>query len=204
MARGNNDKKRLLRAATKRQELFEKGELSPSPDTDRHVGILVAASTDNVRLLQLRKDTETIEFIEEAKSSGYEASLRITGDRDDALLFIGRRAITDLVFVGHGQFSHIELDDENLSWWHLARHLDHIKQGNVIQRHCGLRWSAMNIALGTFAVTDMRNVISPVGREFVPQYPNDNEANSLLVSAYDKPNLSYEELVAIGVQEYDD
>lgn len=206
MARKNNDKDRLAKAVYKRRLLIESKEFGPPTDNHRNIGIVVAVATSaNDKSQDYVEHTEEAESILElSRKVGYDAEVKVTDNRNEALGFISNRALTDLVFIGHGHLAQLDFDEQKMNWWHIARSLDHLKQGFVIQRHCGVRWNKMNIALGTFAVSNMMQVIAPVGEVFQPLSLKDDNTNSLLMPVYLKSELTHSELLEIGTAEYDD
>jgi len=203
MARTKTDKSRLFRAFELRRERLEKRELS-NPIEDRHVGIVVASATTDIELLKTVPFEDEKEFIDEAEQireeairENYQASIIAAKNRQGVINFCGNRSITDLVFIGHGHLAQLHLSDNRLNWWHLARGLDHLKQGYVVQRHCGVLWNNLNIALGTFAVSDMTRVIAPFGQQFVPESLTDESDNSLLRSVYPQDNMPFDQVLKL-------
>lgn len=202
--RKTTDHGRLERAVCKREKLLESAEFS-APLEDRHYGILVASpDIDKEKLKEVGLDSE-FEFVDEGemmrefyREIGHDASMAVVTDRDSAMSFIINRRYTDLVMIGHGVLGRLMLDDNNLSWWHISRGLDHLKTGCFYQRHCGFRWDRLNIALGTFAVSDMTNVYASVGMPFQKEFEDYYEYNDGLDPVYQSSRVHLDDLIEIG------
>jgi hypothetical protein len=205
--RTSNGRERLKKALQLRSKLVAEGAYGPSLDRERYFGIVVGHDSSTGDTLSYIEENERYEFMSEAEeirenalASGYRAEILATTERDRALSFLSRVSMTDVVLIGHGQLGRLNLGESGLGWWHVARSMDHLKQGYFIQRHCGVLWQAVNVAVGTFAMADMRNVIAPAGEPFTPQDLYDEEANQLLQPVYTRKEHTYEELVTMYPQ----
>lgn len=208
MARSKKtDRERLKKAIELRSKLASEGAYGPSLEQERHLGIVVAIDSFAGDTLSYVEENERYEFISEAEeikesaiASGYRAEILATTERDSVLSFISKVSMTDVVLIGHGQLGRLNIGDSGLGWWHVARSMNHLKQGYFIQRHCGVLWQPINVAVGTFAMADMRNVIAPAGEVFTPQDLSDEVANHLLRPVYSHQDHTYEELVTMYPQ----
>ncbi len=203
MARNSTDSKRLKRAHKKWLGLRESGKLSAPEGT--HYGIVVSSDWD--RKTENHKKKNHLEYVAEAeeqadrlRADNREVTIGIARTGQDLAKIVGNRAISDLFFIGDGTLSNFWFPGKNKSftWWNMSRSMDHLKNGYVIQRHCGVRWSALNVALGTFAVRDMRNVLAPVGEEFLPESLDDEAANYLIGPVYGNEVESFDYLLEQG------
>lgn len=203
MSRKNsNDYGRLHKALRLRQGLLESKSFGPDIQSHRHLGIVIAGDdTESAYLEEDFCEEEQVEFaseaeeiLERARAIGMQAEILHAEVREDVLSFIGEISMTDVLLIGHGQLGSYRLSAHDLNWWHIARSRDHLKQGYFVQRHCGVLWQKLNVAVGTFSVSDMRHVIAPVGQYFVPT-SLDDEANGLLRPVYQEPHHTYQDLV---------
>lgn len=194
----DSDSTRLRKAGRKWRHLKAHAEFS-APLEERLVGIIVAIpDVDEFERSNDEQEffSEAEELLERSRSEGFRAEVHIGETRDGVAAFIGDRAITDLVFIGHGHLSRLRLgDDNNFNWFHLSRSLNHLKQGFVIQRFCGGAWDNVSIALGTFAVSDMRRIQAPVNQGFDPVSLDDVAAQNSLTQVYNKEYLAFDELL---------
>lgn len=100
-----------------------------------------------------------------------------------------RRDVSDVMLIGNGSFSHIWGDNGvAIDWNDLAVSTNHLKQGEFIQRFCGIFNRSLNTPFSTFAVTDPRKIYAPVGKLFAPEINEDDE--SCMMSITDRPVLS--------------
>lgn len=189
---GKTDKERLEKACDKWWDLRARKEFGP-PSEERFVGIVVSSRSVPSFLRSQDEEAFTTEaevLLERERSAGFKAEIHMAEERPKTEAFLAKRAITDLVFIGHGDLSTLQLgDDSDLNWFHLFRSLDHLKQGTVTQRSCGGAWNKLSVALGTFAVSDMRNVFAPVNHDFEPESIDDMDY--LLRQVYPVPAISY-------------
>jgi hypothetical protein len=81
---------------------------------------------------------------------------------------------SSIIFIGHGCLSSVYVPtyDKQIGvcdWEYVSKAADHLKTGTFFQRVCGNFGREFNVPLGTFAVTDHRNVVAPVGLQFKPK-----------------------------------
>ena len=197
----NTDRGRLSKASKEWRQRFDNKQFGAPPE-EYFLGI-VAASRQVPKEAQSNCEYEfTLEaeqILERVRSQGRQADICIAESKDAVASFVGNRAITDLVFIGHGHLTKLRLgDDSHLTWFNLFKYLDHLKQGHVNQRVCGGAYDDVSVALGTFAVSDMRNVFAPVNRGFEPTSLDDREANDSIFQVYNYADLSEQELLAFS------
>lgn len=121
----------------------------------------------------------------------YEVEVILNAQAADITDTLQDPAISSIITVGHGTLSGLTIDENTeYDWLDVAQNSDHLKTGSFIQRHCGTFGRILSVPLGTFAVSDHRNVIAPLGVIFEPEglLPEDN---ACLQPVSEMPQLSY-------------
>lgn len=101
--------------------------------------------------------------------------------------------VTDIIVIGHGSIGCFWADGftKNFNWKDVAGATGSLKQGRFEQRTCGSFRTAYNVPLGTFAVSQLENVIAAPGKNlpdlgvqdsaFVPVFqPGAETANDVI------------------------
>lgn len=95
---------------------------------------------------------------------------------------LGNPEITDIILIGNGSINSILLGITRFSgkelyfnWRHAARAASTLKQGRIEQRMCGHFpfASHRNVPLGTFAVSDLANVVAAPSAVIPDHDPDD-------------------------------
>lgn len=121
-----------------------------------------------------------------------EVVLNVQASDIDAVLI--DPSISGVYTIGHGTLRSFLINDQDIStyeWNRVSEKADHLKTGTFVQRQCGMLAGDISVPLGTFAVTDHRNVIAPVSHAFDPRGLYHPE-NDLLRSVSDVPAMSYD------------
>ena len=84
-----------------------------------------------------------------------------------------------------------QLPNDRLDWRDVSSMADHLKQGVFVQRHRGNFARQLSVPLGTFAVTNHRNIWAPVGSYFAPESLEDSENNRMCRVTNHHSPLSY-------------
>ena len=86
---------------------------------------------------------------------------------DDVADVFRDRSVSDIVMIGHGTISAINIVDDKypiLDWRHISLLSDHLKTGMFVQRHCGKFNRALNVSLGSFAMRSHDRVLAPANK----------------------------------------
>jgi len=83
--------------------------------------------------------------------------------------------VAGLITIGHGNIGDFWLEGgEHIGWDKVAKLTKYLKQGEFVQRMCGNFPFASSVPLGTFAVSDQRNVIAPTGEVIDDLKPDES------------------------------
>lgn len=109
-------------------------------------------------------------------------------------------SFSDIVTIGHGSLSTLSVRSSrpldsgyrsiSIDWEDIAHNSNHLKTGCFTQRQCGTYDADLPTPLGTFAMTDHRNVFACVGMAFEPR-GLDDEVNMFLQPVTDISRLTY-------------
>jgi hypothetical protein len=87
--------------------------------------------------------------------------------------------ISDMVLIGHGCLSSVEVDNPateyRLDWLDLAKMSDHLKTGRFVQRICGGLPRSFNAPLGLMVMRTHNRVEAPVGKQIMPTDLSDTQ-----------------------------
>lgn len=189
--------KRLLKdiqkASEKREHLLETGKTS-LPSGLGKLAIIVSRAPDYHSKLSPKEQYAA--FLEEAERLQQERSkdhqqvtLSPMAVISDIKVNFGDYDVTDIMLIGHGSIGCIWAEDGRyFDWRDAARAASFLKQGRIEQRMCGNLPSKKgkvgdieveelphkySVALGTFAVTNLENVVAAVGRKVPDVNPSD-------------------------------
>lgn len=111
----------------------------------------------------------------------------------------GDPEVSDIILVGNGTINALSLDDRRyFDWWDAARAATTLKQGKVEQRMCGNFPSEIkyHAPLGTFTVSDLRNVTAATGKLIPDLDPSDE----LFQPVFSSPDDSLGQIQALNEQ----
>lgn len=189
--------RKLYRRATAKWEQLHRQENYSAPTGIGLTAVMVSLySIEDKEHVQKEIDyfKEEAMEISLALHSQDQASRRFHGVNPDTLenVFQDPR-YSDVVLIGHGDFSGVYTDDgRKFDWYALSLITNHLKRGRITQRFCGNTIRSTSVPFGAFAITDHRNIFAPAGKSFYPEYyPKDEE---LITSICDKPQLTYDDV----------
>lgn len=141
---------------------------------------------ENNRLLE-SFEQEAYEIADECRQLGGRALLYTGMSLGTFSDVLEDRRVSDIVVIGNGSFSAIYSDSwtteqpDYIEWTSVARRATHLKQGAFIQRTCGhfLSENRLSPPFGMFALSDHRNIFSPINEYFGPE----NTPNQAAVEA---------------------
>lgn len=180
--------KRLARAAQERKHRLEAGQLSLESGSGKLA--IIVSGKKNPKSIYASKGRDTWFFRLEAERLARERA----GDHQEVVIRTGAIAgemtadfanpeITDIILIGHGTISSIPTDSKGyFTWWDAAKAATNLKQGKIEQRMCGNFPPDIpyHVPLGTFAVSDLANVVAAPGKVI----PDCNPADELFHSVY--------------------
>ena len=137
---------------------------------------------------------EAFRIVRERAAYGLITVIATKVTKAEMIEYVQDETISDIICIGHGGFqvfstypTQDELLDNDaapcLNWKDVSEATTHLKLGQFVQRTCGIIHESSVAALGTFAVSDKRNVILPAGHYFLPEFEGDS-AEGLLQSPY--------------------
>ena len=173
--------KRLRRAVDQRQRQLEAGKFSAKSGEGKLSIIISSAVTPDTTYASKGREPWYFrleaECLKEQRSSEHqEVLLRERGSADDVKTDLADPDVTDIIFVGNGTINALFLSgDKYFTWWDAARASTALKQGRVEQRMCGHFPPDVpyHVPLGTFAVSDLRNVTAATGMVIPDRDPAD-------------------------------
>lgn len=190
----------IIRAAERRECLLEAGRLSLESGLGQLV-IIVSQAPSYKAITQYTPKQQWRHFMNEAERLAQER----TDDHQDVLirpkavigdmkLDFANPEVTDLILIGHGSIDSLWVDGSNkyFSWHQAAKTTTDLKQGKIEQRMCGNFPLGYNVALGTFAVSRLTNVIAAPGT-IVPDF---NPSDELFQPVYGSDELDPTEQIA--------
>ncbi len=158
----------LLKHAERWAQQFNDGLLSVPDDVgDAHI-VYSIFNGDDKAILRRHVDSLANKW---RLQRGGSAVIQITCNPsiDDLKTIVQDHTVSTLAFVGHGSLGAWWRYDAKvhsaISWYDFATMSTHLKQGTVEQRTCASSADSKTVRLpvGTFMVSDQRNVIAPVG-----------------------------------------
>jgi hypothetical protein len=107
--------------------------------------------------------------------------------------------VAGLITIGHGNIGDFWLEGgEHIGWDKVAKLTKYLKQGEFVQRMCGNFPFASSVPLGTFAVSDQRNVIAPTGEVIDDLKPDE----SLFGPVYGKDRNDINDITDLIAEHY--
>lgn len=166
--------KRVVKAAAARERKLDSGKLSVPSGLGRLSIIVSSRATwptmmDEDRVREEHQDRlEEAERLREERIGQFaEIVIRPRAFIRDLKMDFANPDVSDICLIGHGTINGLLTNSNGkyFSWEDAARSAGHLKQGRIEQRMCGtfptdLRYP---VALGTFAVSHVSNVIAAVG-----------------------------------------
>jgi hypothetical protein len=185
--------KDIAKLSERRERLLDKGKLS-LPSGEGLLAIIVSRVPDYHSELSPREQHKA--FLEEAERIGQERSkdhhavaVRPMPATASMRMDFADPEITDIILIGHGSIGCLWVDGGRYFDWHMAAKAAHtLKQGRIEQRMCGnlppktgktrdMKAESIphkySVALGTFAVSNLGNVLAAAGREVSEINPPD-------------------------------
>lgn len=177
--------KRIDKASARREALLQDGKLS-LPSGLGKLAIIVSRSPDD-GAGRLAPKEQHMAFLKEAddlkehrQGLHQEVVVRPIAVMEDMKLDFADPEVTDIMLIGHGSINAMWTDGGRSFDWEVAsKAASYLKQGKIEQRMCGnlpskkLQFSSgkyveelphgYSVPLGTFAVSDLRNVIAAPG-----------------------------------------
>lgn len=109
-------------------------------------------------------------------------------------LDLADKEVSDMVMIGHGAIDSLWLDSGgSLRWRTVAKYAKYLKQGGIEQRMCGHFNGFDAVPMGTFALSDQRNLVASVGAEIDDINPDE----SLFRRVYDKERITASDITAL-------
>jgi hypothetical protein len=173
----------LFGAIEKREKLLDEQKLSVESGSGL-TAIFYSLAVQNVDDV-----TSSLKIKEQFRNEAYSISEAMGRDKTvvyKVSRFAIQNAITDieisdLILIGNGSLNDYwitngKVSTEKYDWLKISRDSNHLKQGKFIQRTCGhLNRSQRNVPLGTFAVSELTNVVLPVGKYLDNFNPDESE-----------------------------
>ncbi len=186
--------KDIQKASRKRDKLLDAGKIS-LPSGAGKLAIIVSRVPDHSSKLTPREQHRA--FLEEAdtllqarREDHQQIDIKRIAVVDDMKLVFGDPEVTDVALIGHGSLGCLWADGGRyFDWQAAAKAASYLKQGQIEQRMCGNLPSKIGkageikaeelphkytVALGTFAVTNLSNVLAAAGREVPEVDPPDD------------------------------
>lgn len=191
-----SDKKQFHHAVERWRNLGEQEQFSLPLSVGRWA-IMAAYDTVDDSPKEIRRfRNEALVIAKMLQSRGLGAFAILQADYDDFSEILADTTICSVITVGHGTLSSFFVQrgdnvDGMIDWQDVANMTTHLKSGIFVQRHCGVMSRDLNVPLGTFAMSDHRNVIAPVGQYFFP-YGLLHPENNKLHRVTDRQLLKYE------------
>ena len=199
--------KDIARASERRERLIDKGKLS-LPSGQGVLAIIVSRSPDDRSSLtpqaQHRAFLREAERLKHERAKSHQAVVvRPIAVTSDLKMDFADPEITDVILIGHGSLGCLWADGgQYFDWRTAAKAAATLKQGRIEQRMCGNLPSKnskdgdtrteelphkYSVALGTFAVSNLANVLAAVGTEV----PEVNPPDELFHPVYTGQNPPY-------------
>ncbi len=190
--------KNVKKAVDAREELLQKNKLSVARGAGKLVIVVAGRADWNSGVSE---EDQKKAFHEEAdmlaeKSQPMHEKVEVVRKSNslDLEMHLRDKEVSDLVLIGHGSIGDFWTDDGgHFGWKDFSNNMNHLKQGNIVQRVCGHYALSTSVALGTFNVSDQRNVIAPVGK----MIPDINPDESLFVPVYEKAHNTVEDILEL-------
>ncbi len=139
-------------------------------------------------------NAEAAEIAENLEEYGNKTLVIKNAKYSDAESVIRAKEVANIIFIGHGSLSDIQLagsPKDVLDWKRVSELSTHLKTGGVEQRQCGIATRDLNVPLGMFVVSDFFKVRAAVGQIFEPDSLSSC-VNSLITPVLeDGDELSY-------------
>ena len=184
----------IQRATDRRERLLEEDKVS-LPSGMGKLAIIVSRVSDYRSKLTAQEQHQAFldeaERLEQERSKNHQlVDLRRIAVVSDIKMIFADREVTDMILIGHGSLGCLWADGGRYFDWHdAAKSASYLKQGRIEQRMCGnlppkdgkVSETGLEglphkyaVALGTFAVTDLTNVLAAAGREVQEVDPPDD------------------------------
>ena len=172
--------------ANKRGELLD-GNCLSSPISEG-ITAIICSLADNYNLgseptivnpeVQQRYQAEALAIADTLKAANEKARVEVALDAkfDDIKQAVQDPKVSSMITIGHGVMTSLRLPERYnifIDWDDVSFFSNHLKQGNLIQRHCGLLACRINVPLLAPVAADVKNVFAAVGREFDPAFLGD-------------------------------
>lgn len=117
----------------------------------------------------------------------------------DLDLVFGDKEVAGMVLVGHGTIAAFRLaNDKHYNWQNAERAVTDLKLGHFVQRTCGMFKVPQSVPLGTYVVSNRRNLVAPVGLVIDDKHPDE----SAFTHVYDSEQVSPEDVIAMRDRMY--
>lgn len=207
--------KYVISAARQHQTKLAEGKVS-LPTGLGKLAIIVSRVPDHRRDAADPREQHRV-FLEEAKLLEAErkpwhqgVEIRRIANIIDMKLDFGDPEVTDIILIGHGCISALWAEGgQNFDWRMAAKAATYLKQGRIEQRMCG-DWpnkrpvdtesprnnprDAYTVPLGTFAVTDLTNVIAATAKVI----PDAHPAAGFFEPVYERPGEPVAQIQALN------
>lgn len=142
-------------------------------------------------------EREAFDVADMVTEQGRKAQVAINAKSADFETVLSETSISDIVLIGHGCLSSVEVDNPNkenrLDWEDLSKMATHLKTGRFIQRVCSTLPRDLNVPLGLMVVNDHRNVRALVGQR-VTNDSLDKFGDTELLPVTNLPKMEYEDI----------